>query len=192
MHVTRNSANGDICQPVKQLPQVNWWKSHHWDGLKPSWAKHCKIHCREQSWSGSKINNGLLSHSAQKKSHVRVFRILQGCAGLACPFRGLQWQCSSTNSRLDLSSGRQRARGKGERANLRAWNVAYIALTTLFLGHSPSLPWCQSSLSHCYPFPLLKHFFTLTSFTTTCNSPENPVLFIFLLHFPMCCCWSHW
>lgn len=43
MHVTRNSANGDVCQPVKQLPQVNWWMSHQLDVLKPSQTKQSTV-----------------------------------------------------------------------------------------------------------------------------------------------------
>lgn len=68
---------------------------------------------------------------------MRVFRILQRCASLACPFRGLNGQWSCANIRLDLSLGMQRGRGKGERANIRAWCVAYIALTTLFFRTFP-------------------------------------------------------
>lgn len=167
MHVTRNSANSDVCQPVKQLPQVNWWKSHHLDVLKPAWTKYCKIYCREQSWSGSKIKSWTAFSFSLAKSHVRVFRVLQGCAGLACPFGGLCWQCSYANTRLDLSLGRQRGTGKGERVSVRAWYVAYMALTTPSLGRSPSLLLCQLSFSCCKPFHLLKPFLALISITST-------------------------
>lgn len=46
---------------------------------------------------------------------MRVFRILQECAGLACPFGGLCWQCSCADTRLELSLGTQTGRGKGRR-----------------------------------------------------------------------------
>lgn len=112
---------------------------------------------------------------------------------MACPFRGLWWQCSCANTRLDLSLGRKRGRRKRERVSVRAWYVANMALTSLSLGRSPlTAPVIVIALM-LQTFPFIKTFLGSdqphihpTVATILCYS------FFFYLHFPVHCCWSQW
>lgn len=153
MHVTRNSANGDVCQPVKQLPQVNWWKSHHLDVLKPSWTKHCKIYCREQSWNGRKINNGLLSHSAQEKKLCESIQNTLEICQFGLSFQGSIQAVLLCKHQVRFVFGEAERQRKRRKSKYESTACCMYCPDHPFLGHSPSLPLCQSSLLHCKTFP---------------------------------------